>query len=213
MKEATLTQALHLLKLASDQGVSEKHLQDLINLGVISDVLRANPENVDRDALRAACRLKRARRKRSKKAEKDIFPVTIDHTRPIKQMIANGDYDWVNDDITEEHFPREKTKGKEKVDLELIHFNKSISSDNAIAELKKLGMRPATLPELLAFGAAYTNKQREFPIVALGSAWRVWYDSRSVPCLWSGSVGRYLDLGWLGGGWRESYRFLAVREV
>jgi hypothetical protein len=102
-------------------------------------------------------------------------------------------------------------KGKVDVNLELVHFNKRINSDDAIAELKRQGLRPATLWELLAFGSAYKEKQREFPIVALGSIWRDLGD-RHAPCLWSNSDERYLYLYWYDDEWYGYCRFAVVRE-
>ena len=75
-----------------------------------------------------------------------------------------------------------------------------------------MGLRPANLPELLAFGAKYPKKQREFPIVALGSVWRYWCGSRSVACLWSVGSLRFLFLYWLEFGGDAIYRFAAVRK-
>lgn len=140
----------------------------------------------------------------------DLFPVTVDYSRSLKEMIAAGKYDWINDDITDKHFPM--AKGKAELNLELVHFNKYISSDDAIAELKMRGMRPATLWELLAFGEKFPEKQREFPVIALASVWRHFSGGRRVPCLWSGAGGRYLGLFWCGLDWRGRFRFLASRE-
>ena len=87
-----------------------------------------------------------------------------------------------------------------------------MGSDEVLKKLEKLGLRPATLPELLAFGATYPNKQRKFPIVALGSVWRYWEGYRFVPYLWENGARRDLGLGWLERGWDAYYRFAAVRK-
>ncbi|MDO8467243.1 MAG: hypothetical protein Q7S83_03850 [bacterium] len=146
----------------------------------------------------------------------NIFKVIVDYSLSLADMIKQVKSDWTNSDITERHFPRPSIprgiSKKAEVALELIHFNRSISSDDAIAELKRLGYRPATIWELLVFGMTYPEKQREFPIVALGSVWRRWGGCRGVAYLWSSAVGRYLFLGWFEGGWVDGYRFLAVRE-
>ena len=96
------------------------------------------------------------------------FKVTVDYSKTLEQMIADGKYDWKNSDIKAKNFPL-NGQGTTAVNIELVHFNRNIESDTALAELDKMGLRPATLPELLAFGAKYPDKQREFPIVALGS--------------------------------------------
>ncbi len=146
-----------------------------------------------------------------------ILKVVVDYGKSLAEMIAAGKYDgYINPDITEKHFPIPKIPAglptKVELNLKLVHFNKVMTSDQVLAELKKQGLRPATLPELLAFGAAYPDKQREFPIVALGSVWRGPSGDRSVPGLWGCAGGRGLDLGWFGGDWGGYYRFLVVRE-
>ena len=142
---------------------------------------------------------------------KDVFRVLVDYCRSLEDMIAIGKYDHVNSDINAKHFPIAK-HGREDVAIEPVHFNRGISSDNALRELDKMGFRPATLPELLAFGEKYPDVQRRFPIVALGSVWRSLDGGRCVPYLWGVSHGRGLDLGWFEGGWDAGYRFAAVRK-
>ena len=153
-----------------------------------------------------------------------IFPVTVDYTHSLAQMIAAGKYDWVNSDITDQHFPPpsiptglppstgsgQATKAELK--LELVHFNRTISSNDAIAELKQKGLRPATLPEFLAFGAIYPEEQRKYPIVALGSVWQYWDGDRDVPFLYCGDSRRGLSLGWFEFGWYDDFRFAVVRK-
>lgn len=140
------------------------------------------------------------------------FKVIVDHELSRKDMIAAGKHDWVNEDITEKHFPRDKKEGKEKVDLELVYYNRVMTSEQVLSELKNRGYRPATLSELLAFGVAYPEKQREFPIVALGSVWLHPGSGRFVPCLFEWCDERCLSLGRYSGGWHGDYRFLAVRK-
>ncbi len=148
----------------------------------------------------------------SKLGADSTFPVTVDHTLSRKEAISAGKYDYVNEDITEKHFPQDKKEGKEKVDLELVHFNKGMSSEEVLSELKNRGYKPAALSELLAFGEKYPQEQRKCPIVALGSFWRHWHSHRYVPALWGLSGSRRLSLYWFELGWRGRFRFLAVRE-
>ncbi|HEY4476338.1 MAG TPA: hypothetical protein VI954_02465, partial [Candidatus Paceibacterota bacterium] len=98
--------------------------------------------------------------------------------------------------------------------VELVQFNRYISTDEALRELDKVGMRPAELHELLAFGEKYPDVQREFPIVALGSVWDDQIGYRCfVPYLHGNGLGRRLFLNWVEGDWREFYRFAAVRKA
>lgn len=140
----------------------------------------------------------------------ETFPVVIDYEKSLQAMIRAGRYDWTNSDITEKHFP--VASGPIEISMELVHFDRAMTSEEVLAELDRKGLRPATLPELLAFGAKYPEKQREFPVVALASVWRNWVAGRRVPYLWSLADGRGLDLDWLDSGWDEHYRFAAVRK-
>jgi hypothetical protein len=138
------------------------------------------------------------------------FPTRVDYGKSLAAMIQAGRYDYANSDITEKHFP--VASGPTEVSIELVHFDRVMTSDEILAELDRKGLRPATLPELLAFGVKYSEKQREFPIVALGSVWRGWVDLRHVPYLWGDAGLRNLDLDWLGNWWDVHSRFAAVRK-
>jgi hypothetical protein len=140
------------------------------------------------------------------------YIVTVNYAQTLEEMIAAGKYDWLKSDIKAKNFPVDG-KGTSAVNIELVHFNRTMHSDEALAELNKMGLlRPANLPELLAFGATYPDKQREFPIVALGSVWRGHGGGRGVACLDCGGSERRLLLRWGEFGWRARYRFAAVRK-
>ncbi len=141
----------------------------------------------------------------------DIYSVVVDYDMSLAVMIKAGKYDWVNNDITAEHFPVTGS-GKTEVNVELVHLNKSVSSEAVLAHMEANGLRPATLAELLAFGAKYTEIQIEFPVIALGSSWVDSGGDRGVPGLVRRDSERGLDLGWFDGDWGGYGRFLAVRK-
>ena len=140
------------------------------------------------------------------------YPVTVDYSETLEQMIAAGRYHTRNNDIAAEHFPPVQGTGKVEVELHLIHLGHDASTDTVLAELDRRGLRPATLPELLALGVKYPNLQKEYPVVALGSVWRALYGRRHVAYLGSWNVERFLSLCWLVHGWRSFYRFAAVSK-
>lgn len=142
---------------------------------------------------------------------KTVYSIMVDYSQSLAKMVKAGNYDWVNSDINSKHFPL-KGKGKHKLEAVLFHFNRSIESDEAIAEMNKQDYHPATIEELLALGKKYPDLQKEFPIIALGSVWRGPGGGRSVPCLDRGGSERFLSLGWFGYGWDAHDRFLAVRK-
>lgn len=126
-------------------------------------------------------------------------------------MIRAGSYDYVNPDITPDHFSIEG-EGEKIVTVELVHFNRQMTSDEVEKEFKARGLKLCRIEHLLALGAKYPELQRQFPILALGSVWRYPDGGRYVPELWTHVVERRLDLPWRGPRWGAHYRFAGVRE-
>ena len=108
----------------------------------------------------------------------EVFRLMVDYDKSLEEMIAagkdspspDGNYSYFN----EERFPK-NAKGNVEVDLELIHFKEGFFTipkedfKKISVALQGRGLRPATLPELLALGEQYPNLQLKYPIVALGS--------------------------------------------
>ncbi len=170
-----------------------------------------------------------------RRPEAGNYTVTIDWSRSLEQMIAAGRYDYANEDINQKNFllrPPASEDGSERSDcggshltpgqvsgdgeteLELVHLGPNLATEQVLAELDRRGLRPATLPELLAFGEAYPDVQWEFPVAAPGSSWTRPDGLRLVPCLGSYSGVRYLHLYWGApdARWSDDCRFLAVRK-
>jgi len=143
--------------------------------------------------------------------QRPVFRVTVDHGKSLADMIADGKYDWKNDDITAEHFPIQG-KGQQEVEVILLHFNRAISSKEAIAEMDKAGYKPALIEHLLALGDGQPDLQRQFPIVALGSVWQSSGSNCDVPYLYGCGVNRSLNLRWFECEWSGVFRFAAVRK-
>jgi hypothetical protein len=137
--------------------------------------------------------------------------IAVDHDMSLEDMIAAGKYDWVSDGITSERFPVEGS-GTKKFQAKLFHFDRFISSEDAAAAMRKENFMPAGHVHGLAFGAAFPDEQRKYPIACLGSSGRV-FGCRGVVCLYRSGDGRRLNLGGWGGDWYGTWRFLAVREV
>ena len=132
----------------------------------VSAVVRSLPRDLNPTTAQGWIQNQAALAKALYKALRMAYHLVVDYAQSIQQMIASGRYDWVNSDI-EKNFSV-KGNGRIELDTELIHFNRFIGSDEVLKELDRLGYRAATAEELLAFGAAYSEKQYEFPIVALG---------------------------------------------
>ena len=144
----------------------------------------------------------------------DDVKLTVDYTKTVEQAIADGNYDWKNSDVTAKNFPISPEMIGKKVDISgrLFHFDRNISSKEAIKEMDSDGCRPAILMELLALGATHPELQRQFPVVALGSVWRTFIGFRQVPYLDVNDDDRELDLSYFGDDWWACCRFLGVRK-
>jgi len=136
--------------------------------------------------------------------------ISMDLTRSMLQLVADGRYDYVNPDIAKQCgiTTGEDTRTTE---VHLLHYNKQMTSDQVIADMDRQGLRPATFLELLWLGIRHPLLQLDFPIIALGTVLQVG-GYRSVACLDRSGRGRLLDLGWFDGEWDEGCRFAAVRK-
>ena len=136
----------------------------------------------------------------------------VDFDQNLQESIVANNYDWVNYDITTDHFPpSEDEVGKREQNFKIYHFKKEVESDFVIAEMEKDQRRPATLRELLAYGKANPELQRKFSIIALGSVY-LSRGNRLVPSLDGYDVGGVLALGYGNARWYGHCRFLSVRK-
>lgn len=99
-----------------------------------------------------------------------VISITVDYNQTLEEMIAAGQYDVVRPDITPDNFPINQ-QNQNEAEIHIILFDRPMESDEVIAEFEKLGLRPAKLPEPLAFGAKHLHTQSWFAVIALGSSW------------------------------------------
>jgi len=213
--KATLKQAGKLIELADQKDMSDEHLQGAIGSGMVSDIFEASQAGTldvsRRDDIREILGLPRLMPKPV------ITTYTVDiNFSTLEEGIAAGKYDWANENIwtneniTAERFPITGNQGKKEVVT--VHFGRLMnSSEEVIAELNKLGYKPAETADLLALGKDQPELQRQFPIIALGSSAAVG-GFRYVPCLFEYDSRRGFSLDYFGSGWFGSCRFLAVRN-
>ena len=142
---------------------------------------------------------------------RDTFPVAVNYDLSVEDAIQAGDYQAVHSEITSKNFPSTR-KGQAEMEIMLVRFDHRMTSADVIRELEGEGLRAAELPEFLAFGAKYPDVQRKFSVVGLGSVWQDRKGYRNVPCLYTASEGRYLDLHWWDDGWYSYSRFAAIRK-
>ncbi|MDP3735332.1 MAG: hypothetical protein Q8R39_02805 [bacterium] len=180
----------------------------LLGSGIFADVCDVGACLDDRDAVRIALKLGVA-----------LFDQTVilavNYSQSLDQMIATGHYDWVNGDITVKRFPI-VGEGTVEFEARLFHFNRSMSSENAVERTRNADTtnpwEPAKIEHVLSFGAKYPEEQRKYAIIGLGSVAEVG-GGRGVPDLHRTDAERNLNLRWWGDGWDGRYRFLAVRKL
>ena len=133
--------------------------------------------------------------------------VTIDYRRTLDQMIAAGGYDHVNRHISGSSFAVADGDVAER-ELILVHLAHVASTDEVLGQLDELAVRSGRIEELLAFGAAYPEAQRQYPIVAVGAL----DEYRRRPFLWGSARVRHLDLRFDEKVWGGNIRFLTARN-
>jgi hypothetical protein len=148
-----------------------------------------------------------------KKVAADTYKVIVDYSMTLTEMISAGKYSYVNFYISDKHFPIQGA-GQHKFELVLVHLNKDATTKEVLAHLGSNGLKAAGIEHLLAFGAANSDVQREFPIVALGSVWVVDGGDRRYPDLSCGGGRRVLNQANGDGDdwWKDNWRFLAIRK-
>ena len=123
----------------------------------------------------------------------------------LSALIKSTKFDWTNSDIKDSLF---ETPKEISSNYKLFNFEKYISSEDAVKEMKQQGYRPAHAWELINYAKKGWNGTDW--VVGLGSVGEVGGD-RSVPCLNGIDSGRSLSLDWWDSGWDAYYRFLAVK--
>ena len=134
----------------------------------------------------------------------------VNYGQSVGDLLKAGKYGWINDSINDTNFPSSET-GERELDTAMFHFDRNMFSEAVEAEMDKVGYRPATMKELLAYGIKNPNEQRQYPIVGLGSV-AVLSGDRRVGCLCGNVSGRRAGLGCYGDVWIACCRFLGVRK-
>ena len=98
-----------------------------------------------------------------------------------------------------------------EVEFRYAHFARGKSTDEALEEIDRAGLRPARVEELLAYDERYPKEMSRFPIIALGSTTD---GIIRVACLDGGLLDRDrgLRLYPISTSWSRLCRFLCVRK-
>jgi hypothetical protein len=128
------------------------------------------------------------------------------NTDTITDRVIVVDYGMSLPDIVE-------GTGTKKFRAKIFHFGRHIWSRDAVAAMKAENFLPASNVHRRAFGAAFPEEERKYPIAYLGSSAQV-SGILGVVHFFRRVVKRdRLYLSDCLGGWEARWRFLGVREV
>jgi hypothetical protein len=142
--------------------------------------------------------------------KEEVLSVEVDCSQSLHWMISRGKYDRVSAEINPRNF-RLTRRGLERTNIVLIQFERYVAPVEIVFLMRKRGLRPATLDELLAIGSQHPELQRARPIAALGSA-HVVRNRRYVPCLTGSESERELALAVVYKRWSVYYGFAFVPQ-
>lgn len=135
--------------------------------------------------------------------------------RPLSKEEAFAEYrtsggkTWVWDEM-ENNMPYSTPKA-ETLDVMIMNFNKGIKSDEALAEMDNLSVRPLTYEELIQYGIAHPSRQEQKWLIGLGTKHTLGGRPLAPVLGFDGGV-RDLDAVRWGGEWGDGYRFPVVRK-
>jgi hypothetical protein len=144
--------------------------------------------------------------------EDRVFVVSVGGDVPLWKMIHDGNYRYVDPDLTPERFGTPVGAGPRTMFFTPLDLGELPDGRAAIAEVAARGVRGATLSEILAVCAAHPAEPAEGSLVALGS---VWQDDRLgprhyVPLVAAFCGTRRLELHPLGFRWPAHFRALVT---
>lgn len=212
----TTRQLMKLAEVLERNGISAEHFDRVLASGLLEDVFDPSAAVANRKGVRAALNLG-AMQQKNHVSVPACADVTVTGSLTLEQMIAAGNYEWINGDINAQQFSIESREETE-YETRLFHFSGLISTENVLTKIQEADKsnpwRAACIEHLLAYGAKFPDEQRKHPIVALGSATHAtFFGRRNVPYLYRRVIGRSLHLEWRDNQWQPVYRFLAVREL
>jgi len=143
----------------------------------------------------------------------ETYELVVDYDQPLAEAIAEGHYDFVNENIVTENFPPEE-HGIKAVKAKLLHFDRQFSNgDEALAEIYKLGYRPGNLREFLVLHKNQPKLINDLTIATLGSTLFDPDGDRRFVCIGGGSGLRRLLCGSFNTEFGIQWQFLVVPET
>lgn len=85
------------------------------------------------------------------------YRVMVNYDLPLGQFITGGNYNPTGalDELRRGDFPAANGLGRKDIELQMISFGRPLNYTQVLQEIDRMGLRPATLQELLAFGQIF----------------------------------------------------------
>lgn len=148
-------------------------------------------------------------------SDSGTFRLPVDYRKSPEQMIAAGRYDRKNDCLLPKSFSVEG-EGAVEFEARYFWFKRNFLSEEAVNVIKREDMArpwmPAKFEHTLAHGAIFPEKQRQFPIVGLGSVIEI-VGSLFSPYLTKLGAERCFYVFPFDGFWSQYCAALAVRRL
>jgi len=141
--------------------------------------------------------------------------LTVEYHRPIAELLEAGEYQWTDNELTDENFPPSDMRKKRTITIELVKFDKPLSHEEVLHALNERRLRPATIRELLTLYSVYPSLCEKHAIIALGSLHKQEFGWEEVPYLnFFNIVNKpYLYLMWLKNvSYSRRWSFAAVKK-
>lgn len=143
---------------------------------------------------------------------KTIFPIEVNYSKSLDEMISEANFDYLNSQITAEHFPIQGND-IQLVNLRLVKIENPSSTATVLNLIKNLNLTPAKIEQLVAFATQYPDFQKTgYPIVALGTQWQRSENEIVVPVLRGGENDRNMHLLRTANRWNPSEIFAAIQN-
>ncbi len=145
----------------------------------------------------------------TKSSNSNASAVATRTVKTLAEMTTIGNFDEIDLDINERYFGAETLVVG--INPRLYHFDRHVSTDDAIGLMARDGFRPGTLGDLSIYDDQDQEADRRYPIVGLGSVGVIRGNHR-VPYFIRNASPLKLHLISTILGWDGNYRFLAVRK-
>lgn len=203
MSNPSFDQAFQMLNITRESGASLEGLQALYNLGLLSDLLKAeNPNTIDRDAFRKILGF-----------DPSVFTVKMggpENTDQITKALGFPFNDW----ITQKNFPLKPSSTPWEDDIEIVDPGKSFTEEEGLQILADKGLVRPSYEHGIRFaeqhGKATTSEKKPF-VIFLHEPWRDPFGRRRIVCLDRLAQRRRLYLSYPGLGFRDRCVLAGVR--